>query len=255
MTGDPLKEFTGRWVVVSGASSGFGRAVAAALAGQGAGLILIGRDPERLAQTAALAGGAAVQLLPMDLTDLEAIAPRLRAAARAVGRIYGLCHAAGTVETLPLAACSPEHLRRMLEVNLAAGIEIARTLCRRDVMEDAGGSLVFISSVYARAGVPGQIGYSAAKGAVNAAVRAMAMELARRGIRVNSLSPGLVRTPLTERAFARLSAAQAQAIVEAHPLGIGRPEDVARAALFLLHPENRWITGIDLAVDGGYTAR
>jgi NAD(P)-dependent dehydrogenase (short-subunit alcohol dehydrogenase family) len=83
----------------------------------------------------------------------------------------------------------------------------------------------------------------------------MAVELARRHIRVNTLSPGMVRTPMTEAALAVLSESQVDALVNAHPLGIGSPEDVARAAAFLLAPQTRWITGADLAVDGGYTAK
>ena len=118
-----------------------------------------------------------------------------------------------------------------------------------------GGSLLFISSVYGRVGVAGQIGYAATKGAIAAAVRALAIELARRNIRVNSLSPGLVMTPMTEAAFSVLSSEQIERIRAAHPLGIGQPEDVARAAAFMLSPAARWITGADVPVDGGYTAQ
>ena len=143
----------------------------------------------------------------------------------------------------------------MMDVHLLAGIELARAACRRDVMEEQGGALLFVSSIYGLVGVSGQIGYSASKGAVAAAVRSMAVELARRNIRVNALSPGLVKTPMTDEALAKLSDVQVRKIMDAHPLGIGTPEDVAKAATFLLAPENRWITGIDLVVDGGYTAQ
>jgi NAD(P)-dependent dehydrogenase (short-subunit alcohol dehydrogenase family) len=103
--------------------------------------------------------------------------------------------------------------------------------------------------------MPGQIGYCATKGGVAAAVRAMAVELARRKIRVNTLSPGLVRTSMTDAALSLLSERQVKDIEEAHPLGTGTPEDVARAAAFLLAPQNPWITGAELVIDGGYTAR
>jgi len=142
----------------------------------------------------------------------------------------------------------------MMEVNLLAGLALARVVSRRDVMTEGEGSLLFISSVYGRVGKAGQVGYSATKGAVSAAVRSMALEMARRKIRVNALSPGLVRTEMTEKAFALLSQAQVEEIEKAHPLGVGTPEDVARAAAFLLSPLSRWITGIDLMIDGGYTA-
>jgi NAD(P)-dependent dehydrogenase (short-subunit alcohol dehydrogenase family) len=83
----------------------------------------------------------------------------------------------------------------------------------------------------------------------------MALELARRKIRVNSLSPGFVHTPMTSAAVGLLSDQQVKDIEDAHPLGTGNPEDVARAAAFLLAPQSAWITGIDLIIDGGYTAK
>jgi NAD(P)-dependent dehydrogenase (short-subunit alcohol dehydrogenase family) len=110
----------------------------------------------------------------------------------------------GVVE--PRAGDKVEIIQRQLDVNLLAGLELARAVCRRDVMAPEGGSLLFISSVYGRVGMPGQIGYCATTGAVAAAVRALAMELARRNIRVNSLSPGLVFTGMTEQALGLLSA-------------------------------------------------
>ena len=171
------------------------------------------------------------------------------------GRIYGLCHCAGAVETRPLTSFKVSNFREMMDVNVAAGLELSRAICRRDVATDEGGSLLFIASVYGSVGMPGQTTYSASKGAVLAAARSLAVELARRGIRVNTLSPGLIRTAMTEGAFSRLSGDQVRALEAQYPLGVGQPEDVARAAAFLLAPQSSWITGTDLVIDGGYTAR
>jgi NAD(P)-dependent dehydrogenase (short-subunit alcohol dehydrogenase family) len=249
----PFIDFKGMRVLVSGASSGIGRAIAVELSRRGAGLILQGQNRGRLEETAAMLENSERHILVMDLRNTGNVFAALKDFAGSIGRIYGLCHSAGVAEILPLAVAKPDHLRRMLEINLVAGVELARVISRQDIMEPGGGSLLFISSIGSMVGSGGQIGYCASKGAVSAAARAMAVELARRNIRVNTLCPGMVRTPMTEKAFS--APAEAKSIMNDYPLGIGTPEDVARAAVFLLAPQNRWITGIDLVVDGGFTAK
>ena len=248
-------DFAGRWVLVSGASSGIGQAIATELSAHGCGVVLCGRDAERLAQTSATLGGAPHRALILDLAQHDAILPAVQRMRADVGPIYGLCHAAGIVETRPLAANTVDVVRAQLDINLIAGLELARAVCRRDVLTPEGGSLLFISSVYGRVGMPGQIGYCATKGAVASAVRALAIELARRKVRANCISPGLVFTQMTQHTLAMLSAEHVERLKAAHPLGPGTPQDVARAAVFLLAPATRWITGADLAVDGGFTAQ
>ena len=248
-------DFEGRWVVVTGASSGIGRAVAIELARHGARPILVGRDAGRLAETAAALGGAEHRQLVLDLARHDLIATAIADARKDTGPLYGLCHAAGLVETRPLSANTVQVVQSQLDVNVLAGLELARAVCRRDAMLPEGGSILFISSVYGWVGMPGQIGYCATKGALAAAARAMAIELARRRIRVNCLSPGLVLTRMTEAALEKLSPEQVDKLKSAYPLGVGQPEDVARAAVFLLAPGSAWITGVDLPVDGGYTAQ
>ncbi|HXC67206.1 MAG TPA: SDR family oxidoreductase [Nitrospiraceae bacterium] len=255
MSGETEKVFRGKTIVVSGASSGIGRAVAVHLARQGAGLVLVARDRNRLEETAQLANAPTCRILELDLTRQADIMPAIKATATAIGKFYGFCHAAGTVETLSLSATSPEKLQAMMQVNYLGGMELARAVTRRDILNEDGGSILFISAIYGLIGKPGQIAYSGSKGAVTAASRAMAIELARRNIRVNVLSPGIVRTKMTEKAFAGLSAQQIQALKDTHPLGFGNPEDVASAAAFLLAPESKWITGADLVVDGGCSAQ
>lgn len=248
-------DYAGRWVVVTGASSGLGRAVAVELVRHGARAILVGRDQARLEETAVEIGGGEHRILSLDLARHDLIAPEIARIHQETGPIYGLCHAAGVVDTRPLQSNKVETIQRQLDVNLLAGLELARVICRRDVMTPEGGSLLFISSVYGHVGMAGQIGYCATKGAMIVAVRAMAIELARRNIRVNSVSPGLVLTGMTERALGVLSDEHVERLKAAHPLGPGHPDDVARAVAFLLAPGTRWITGADLAVDGGYTAQ
>jgi NAD(P)-dependent dehydrogenase (short-subunit alcohol dehydrogenase family) len=248
-------DFGGRWVVVSGASSGIGQAIAVELAHHGANVVLTGRDEGRLKDTASRLPPGRHAILRLDLASHDAIAPAIQALRHDTGALYGLCHAAGVVDTRPLSSTTVPLVQALVDVNFLAGLELARVICRRDVMEPDGGSLLFISSVYGHVGMPGQTAYCATKGALAAAARAMSIELARRRIRVNTLSPGLVATHMTASALGKLSSEQAERLKALHPLGTGEPVDVARAAVFLLAPASRWITGVDLPVDGGFTAQ
>lgn len=255
MHDEPLIDFQGKKVLVTGASSGIGQAIAVALSRFGAYTILVGRNEARLKQTGKKLAPSGFRILLHDLNDLTGIKPLIQSLAKEMGPIYGFCHAAGIVETQPLSSIGLEGLEALWRVNFLAGLEVARAVCRRDVMEEEGGSIMFVSSIYARIGMPGQTSYSATKGAVTSAVRTLAVELARRNIRVNSISPGLVETDMINRSFAKLSAERIEALKAEYPLGTGRPEDVARAAVFLLAPQSRWITGIDFVIDGGYIAK
>lgn len=255
MSTSPLVDFGGRRVILTGASSGIGRAIAIELARQGAGVVISGRNEARLAETAALMPTPPIDIWPLDLTNAQSVGDGVIQLAKKHGRFYGLCHCAGLVETRPLSALNTARFRELVEVNVTAGLELAKALTRRDVSTEGEGSIVFLSSIYASVGMPGQITYSATKGAVLAASRTMAIELARRRIRVNTVSPGLVHTPLSDTALARLTDEHLKALEGAHPLGPGSPEGVARVVVFVLSPQNGWMTGADVVVDGGFSAR
>jgi NAD(P)-dependent dehydrogenase (short-subunit alcohol dehydrogenase family) len=248
-------EFAEKRVLVTGASSGIGAAIAVELSRHGARLILSGRDHGRLTRTLDQLEHADHQILPIDLRDPSGIFDAVTSLRQMVGPLYGLCHSAGVVESRPLSSNSVNVVQAILDVNLIAALELTRAVCHRSVMEEGGGSVLFISSAYAHVGMPAQSAYSASKGAICAVVRALAVELARRRIRVNSISPGLVETDMTRKSFTLLSREQVERLRNAHPLGVGTPTDVAKAAVFLLAPENRWISGIDLRVDGGFSVQ
>jgi NAD(P)-dependent dehydrogenase (short-subunit alcohol dehydrogenase family) len=248
--------FGDRWVLVSGASSGLGRAISAELVAQGARVVLLGRDAQKLAQTAQLSGAPQqCEVLVLDLLDLGGIQAAIKGLAQRIGAVYGLCHCAGVLQLLPLGASKPERVQRMMAINFFAGLELARAVVDRGVMDPMGGSVLWLASVGAQVGVPGQVAYSASKGAVLAAMRTLAIELAPRQIRVNALSPGWVQTQMTRAMATQMTPEQLARTEAMHPLGLGEPGDVARAAVFMLHPQNRWITGTDFVIDGGFSAQ
>jgi len=245
-------DFENKWVVVSGASSGIGRGIARALAACNANLVLLGRNEKTLAETAENIPSENVKLLVVDLSNSDTILPQMKKVTGETGAIYGFCHCAGIVDTRPIGVTTPDSILKQLNINLIAGTEIVRALSKRGAMAEPG-SIVFISSVYAHVGGACETAYCATKGAVSAAVRAMAVELSAKNIRVNSVSPGFVHTAMTDKQ-SKLTEEQLEAIVKKHPLGAGTAEDVARAVIFLLYHKNKWITGTDMIVDGGYTS-
>lgn len=139
MTVQPFIDFGGRWIVVTGASSGLGRAIAAELARRSARLLLVGRNEAALEETAGQLPAGVGRVATLDLRQTEAILPLVRKHARDHGRIYGLCHCAGVVETRPLTSFKADRFRELTDVNVTAGLELSKAVARRDVMVDEGG--------------------------------------------------------------------------------------------------------------------
>ena len=155
----------------------------------------------------------------------------------------------------PAKVLEMDNWRRVFALNTEAGLALAKSLASKKVYAGQDGAVVFISSVMALAGSPGAIAYSMSKSALHGIARSLALEFAGKKIRVNSVAPGYVRTPLFERTEKLWDAAQREAVLARHPLGFGAPEDVANAVAFLVADTGRWITGTELVVDGGYLAQ
>jgi NAD(P)-dependent dehydrogenase (short-subunit alcohol dehydrogenase family) len=250
----PAQGFDQDLFLVTGASSGIGRAVAIGLACRGARVLLNGRDPARLAQTFTALPGHGHVVVPAPLTDLDQTGAWVCDLAKTHGPLRGVVHSAGINSGYPLRALKQAHVAELMKINIDVSLGLLKGFRQKHV-HGPKGSVVFIASVMGLVGAASKTAYCASKGALVALARAAAIELGQEGIRVNCVAPGYVATEMLEKLKAQLTEEQFEAIRALHPLGFGRPEDVAEAALFLLGETARWITGTTLVVDGGYSAQ
>ncbi|MPT05101.1 MAG: SDR family oxidoreductase [Delftia sp.] len=241
-----------RRILVTGSTSGLGKAIALACAKMGAIVICTGRDAERLAQT--LGELEAISRSPHQgvQADLTQISGRDDLVA-AVGKVelHGVVHSAGILRMSPVRMMTEQHLREVQSINVDAPLLLTQALLKRNLVA-AGGSIAFIASISAHIGVHGVTAYAGTKGALLAMTRCLAIEVAKRRIRANCISPALVETPMLRENAAPMIGSMEQELSK-YPLGLGKPEDVANATIFLLSDASRWITGTTLIMDGGLT--
>jgi len=218
----------------------------------GARIVLTGRDVTRLeAVHAKLAGEHLMEAF--ELSSSDEIAPWMKSIAGRTGPLHGVVHSAGVSATRPLRTISQKEINSLMAINVNAAFGLAKGFRQKGVFAPGGG-IVLLSSVMGLVGQPGNSLYSASKGALISLAKGLALELAREDIRVNCIAPAMVMTEMGEHLKATLPVENWNAVEAMHPLGVGRPEDVAAAVAFLLAPTGRWITGTTLVVDGGYTA-
>ena len=245
-------DLAGKHILVTGASSGIGRAVARLSACLGATLTITGRDAARLDQTVSQLPGAEHRMEPFDLKEIDAIPGFVKQVASR-GQLSGIAHCAGIQVAKPLAIVGQAFMDDMFRVNVESGIALARGLRQRGVATEWA-SLVLLASVSALVGQASNVVYCASKGAILAATKALTVELMRDKIRVNAVLPALVETEMADRFKSTLTDAQWQGYLAQYPMGIGRPDDIANAIAFLLSDGSRWINGTGMVIDGGVLA-
>jgi NAD(P)-dependent dehydrogenase (short-subunit alcohol dehydrogenase family) len=245
----------GKRILVTGASSGIGKAIAEQAALLGASLILFGRNIQRLEETYAGLNGIGHEYYTVDVTNYNLMDELISSSVAKSGPISGFVHSAGVEKTLPFKLSKPIQFKEVFEINVFAGFEIARLISQKKIINPNGGSIVFISSVMGQTGESGKIIYCSSKSALLSGSKAIALELSSKKIRCNCILPGIVETEMVKNLFENISIEAKQKIIEKHPLGIGKPSDVASLTCFLLSDQAKWITGSDYVIDGGYSAQ
>lgn len=240
---------TGKTILVTGASSGIGRAIAVEAAKLGATLVITGRNQSRLDETFKSLEGDGHSQFAADLADTTQI-DKLTSE---LPHLDGCVNSAGIAKTLMTQFINRDALEEIMGINLYAPILLTRSLLKGKKL-NRNSSLVFISSI---AGVytasPGHAMYSASKGAVQGFVKNAALDLAAKGIRVNSVNPGMINTSMADGS-AQITIEQFQENMKKYPLKrFGEPEEVAYAVIYLLSDAAKWVTGTSLVIDGGVT--
>jgi 3-oxoacyl-[acyl-carrier protein] reductase len=247
-----VKDLSGRVAVVTGASRGIGRAVAVALAMQGAKIIVNFRTNKAAAKdtvaTIASAGGEALAM-QFDVADAGAVETAMKEVATSCGGIHILVNNAGVAVNALTLGAEDADFRHALDVNLGGTFHCTRSALRQLIRAPGGGRIINITSIVGETGSAGQGPYAAAKAGIIGLTKTWAREYASRGLTVNAVSPGFIDTDMTA---AELSEVRKEALLKTIPLGrIGVPEDVAHAVAFLAGPNASYITGQVVRVNGG----
>lgn len=234
--------------IVTGSSSGIGLATVKVFLREGASVL----GADRSAPPAEIAGAAGFRAMELDLATPGAAERVIAAAMEEHGRLDVLVNNAGIGDSRPILDTSDEDLARYIGVNLAAPFALSRAAIR--VMQGKGGSIVNIASIYAIMGASRSSAYSATKAAIAGLTRQLAAEYGRDGVRINSISPGLIATPLVHERLAT-NAWFRRAMIDDCPLGRpGQPEEVAEACAFLASDSASFVSGINMPVDGGWSS-
>lgn len=241
-------DLTNKTYIVTGAGSGIGRETAKVLSEQGAKVVMFDLNQEGLEETRSLMNGTGHLYKACDLTDFEALPALVNEVAEQCGLIDGLVHCAGISSRKPLNVLKAKGFSKVMDVNFYSFVELVRLATKKKYFND-GGSIVVMSSISSIRGYKAKSEYCVSKAAVDAFVRCMALELADRKIRINSVMPAEVLTPLAMKAR-ELNESIGAATMEA-PLGPSDPYEVANTIAFLLSDATKTITGTSILIDGG----
>ncbi len=245
---------SGKSYLITGAASGIGRVLAVNLTKLGAKVLLLDKDAEGLEKTAQQCNEG-FTLITSNLATEESILQLIKPHVVIHGKLNGFVHCAGRPHLAPLRNIERAEALETYVINSYVGLELAKACSNRNIFTGEAGSFVYISSVYGTVGSSANVAYAMSKSALHGLVKSLAVELASKKIRVNSIVPGFIKTNMLSEISSRFDVDYLDKISNLHLLGLGTPEDVAAAAIFLLSDMSKWITGSELFVDGGFTAR
>jgi NAD(P)-dependent dehydrogenase (short-subunit alcohol dehydrogenase family) len=242
MTLSTIFSLENRTILVTGASSGIGRSIAQMCSQMGAKVILHGRDLDRLTETRDRLCGHGHEMHLADFQKHEEVI----GLADKCSNLNGVVHSAGIDGVAPMRMVQQKMLQQVFQVNYMSPVLLTQRLLQKKKLLNSS-SILFLSSIAANTGKVGVGPYSGSKAALLGTMRPLALEVAKREIRVNALCPGIVRTPIFSGQEDWLN----DEVVSSYPLGLGEPEDIAHAAVFFMSDASRKITGIDFSIDGG----
>lgn len=242
-----------RTILITGGSSGIGRACAIAASEMGARVAVLGRNEERLNETVDLLTGNGHSSYSCDITDSPVLKKTFQSVVTEMGRLDGMVCCAGMMELLPLRMIQPDDVLNMMQVNVASVIDCVKYFSSKKVAQPEGGSIVLLSSVVANVGQMAQTVYASTKAALLGASKSMATELSSKKIRVNVLQPWVIEKTGMSENWKKTSVSTDSDDLAGKPFGVGEASDVANASIFLLSNASRWITGTSIVIDGGYS--
>jgi NAD(P)-dependent dehydrogenase (short-subunit alcohol dehydrogenase family) len=244
----------GKSFLITGAASGIGRTTSIVLSKLGANLILLDINDVGLSETYKLCKKTD-RVLSFDLTKVKSLKDELMNVLIGFGKLNGFIHLAGKPYISPLKAISEDKCLEIYALNTYSAIELAKIFIGKNIYAGENGSIVLVSSVYGFVGSAANVGYAMSKSALHGITKSLSIELAGKGIRVNCVAPGFVRTNMMNNIDSSFKDDHTKLLNQLHPLGLGNPEDVAYSIAYLLSDAAKWVTGSILNIDGGFTAQ
>lgn len=234
-------------ILVTGASSGIGRQVAISVSKMGGNVIITGRNNDKLKETLESLSAGKHQMLAADLCKEE----ELNQLIQNLPQLDGIVHCAGTVQPYPIKFFTADKIDSIFKINYEAQVLLMAGIGRQKKL-NKNASIVFMSSISAHYPHKGGALYSGSKAALESFSKVVALEFFLQGVRSNCISAAMVKTPMYDAAAQQTTTDAMMDHINKYPLGVGQPDDVANAAVFLLSDAARWITGTTITLDGGF---